>query len=90
LFTPRRDHKENRHSRKGKILLNAEFCDLYNPLVLFFFFYYGSSGHGLPVARISRQLSFYKVRMSDPHPTPNLDSQGISLCPITSLKTCPA
>jgi hypothetical protein len=30
------------------------------------------SGHGLPVAGVSRQLGFYEVRVSAPRHTPNL------------------
>jgi hypothetical protein len=38
-------------------------------------------GHILSVAGVSTQLSFYDMRILTPRPTPNMDGQGVSLCP---------
>jgi hypothetical protein len=41
------------------------------------------SGHGLPVAGVSRQESYCEPRTSAPRPTPDLEGQGICLRPAS-------
>jgi len=36
-------------------------------------------GRGLPAAKVSRQLSSYKVKMAAPQTNPKLEGQGYSL-----------
>ena len=44
------------------------------------------SGHGHPVVRVSRQLSFYGVRVSAPRSALNLEGRCLSLCPAPRSK----
>jgi hypothetical protein len=45
-------------------------------------------GHDLPIARVSKPLTFHEVNLSFTCPIPNMEYQGLSLSGM-SLQTCP-